>query len=182
MNKIITKTRRFTVAMLCLVVVGLFIAYSCEKPDTPPETGGGQDTIIVEPDSNLPLENTRWRLVGIVDVKTGNMEVLEPEDCLGCYVLALRIDTSDLGVIDTIAAFRAASANAYWGHCEINYEANKIKVFDIMSMFWTYETGIYLDIMYSELCKTQSFSSRENEFKWYYNNKKNYLLFKRIEL
>ena len=89
MNKIVKKTGRFTVAMLCLVVVGLFIAYGCEKPDTPSD-GDGKDSIKPA----LSLEGTKWKLAGIVDEETGNIRVLEPKDCEECYTLTFDTDST----------------------------------------------------------------------------------------
>ena len=50
MNKIIKKTKRFTAGVLCLVVVGLFVAYGCKK------TVNGSEGDISQ--TNIPKTDT----------------------------------------------------------------------------------------------------------------------------
>ena len=49
MSKTVKKNKRFTAGLLCLVVVGVFIAYGCEKPSEPQEGGEDSSVVIKEP-------------------------------------------------------------------------------------------------------------------------------------
>jgi hypothetical protein len=57
-------------AILLILAIGLT---SCEEKEKP-----------------FTLKGTKWKLVGIVDTETGNLEVLEPKDCEECYTLTFK--------------------------------------------------------------------------------------------
>lgn len=50
-------------------------------------------------ESNTPiaLAGTRWKLAGIVDVKTCKLRELEPKDCETCYTLEFNTDSTATG-------------------------------------------------------------------------------------
>jgi len=66
---------------LCKIIFFLFclICFSCQKQtETPLE--------------RTNLEGTKWKLVGIVDTKAGDIKELEPRDCEYCYTLTFDTD------------------------------------------------------------------------------------------
>jgi hypothetical protein len=54
------------------------------------------DDRIPEP-ANNSLQGTKWKLEGIVNEQTGEMQVLEPIDCEECYTLEFDTDTTACG-------------------------------------------------------------------------------------
>jgi len=46
----------------------------------------------------ISLEDTKWKLVGIVDAQTGILTELEPKDCKECYTLTFDTDTTAQGM------------------------------------------------------------------------------------
>lgn len=42
---------------------------------------------VVSCETDTPLEGTKWRLVGIVDPRTGILRELEPKDCEKCFTI-----------------------------------------------------------------------------------------------
>jgi len=63
------KTKRFTMATLCLVVVGLFVAFSCDKP--PVDDGDENDTIVKTPsvDSSVWISENEHVVYGNVTIE-----------------------------------------------------------------------------------------------------------------
>jgi hypothetical protein len=121
------------------------------------------------------LTNTKWKLAGIVDTQTGVLTELEPKDCDRCYTL-------DFDNTDTIVR-GFTSSNSFGGTYEVDYSTHSFKIVNLArTLVGEQEDGhLYLDILY----QIQSFSilnkKKKNELWLYHNDKKNYLLFKRIE-
>ena len=63
--------KRSTAAMLCMLVIGLFVAYGCVKPES--GGGGNENDDIGIINSNCNLEGTKWVLI-------------EKEICLPVYI------------------------------------------------------------------------------------------------
>ena len=136
-----------------------------------------------EPES-IPLTGTKWKLVGIVNAKTGALKVLEPKDCeneefkkmLGlkdcveCYCPTF--DT------DSIFSFHTAT-NLLHAIFYINYNTMcfRIRIIGGTKVNAFFDERLFRETLYA----VQSFSFQENELKLYYNDEKNYLLFKRIK-
>jgi len=115
------------------------------------------------------LVNTKWRLVGFVEVEIGNMKESEPTstECESCYTITFKKYQKWEGITST---------NELEGKYKINYNTNKINIF--------MRSGTAVDefpdgkIYIKSLEEVDFFSIQENELKLYYNNKQNYLLFK----
>ena len=173
----ILKTAGFTMTALCLVLIGLFLAYGCEKPDIL-QAGSGEDgDSIVEIKPTLTLRNTKWKLVGIMDVETDSIRILDPTiECDKCYTLVFD---------ETDTVFYEYTTSQWTTRIyEIDYLTNNIRYISGWGTMLgeTWDGFLYTHIFRDELRQTQPFSLQENEFKWYYNDKKNYLLFKPFEL
>ena len=177
--------KRSIVGMLCMVLVGLFVALSCEKPPISGE-GDGNDTIVKDKPS-LTLRNTTWKLVGMVNVETDSLRVFDVN--LKYNEMCLPIDEWYSLVFYNTDTILYISTSSKWSHLvyEIDYEKDTIRylhgLFEIIQLTGDTFDGLrYYDIFRDELRKTQPFSLEEDEFRWYYNDKKNYLLYKPYEL
>ncbi|MDL2296496.1 META domain-containing protein [Bacteroidales bacterium OttesenSCG-928-B11] len=128
----------------------------CEKIDTSPIISSQQAT----------LENTMWKLAGFVDMEEGCLKRAEPND-EGCYHLNFDTDSTLTGV---------AASNQLMGRCEIDYATCEIHIAigNVTCINELFDGNRYI----ADLNKIQSFSVKGDELRLYYNNKKNYLLYK----
>ena len=112
------------------------------------------------------LEDTEWKLTAFVDTQTGTLTEPEPKSCNECYTLKFETNTL-CGV---------TSSNRFCGDYKIDYEVHSIRISNIAGD----EKGEqgYGSQYYRDLLAVQSFSYNKNELKLFYNDKKNYLLFK----
>ena len=119
---------------------------------------------------NKSLVNTKWKLIGIVDVETGVLTELEPKKCQECYTLVFMTN-------DVLRTF--SCSNRYSGQYLVDYKTNSLK---IGSFIGTRANELFDGKLYIRLLESiQPFSMKKNELYLYYNDKKNYLLFKRLE-
>ena len=125
-------------------------------------------------DSTSPLKGTSWKLIGIVDVETGNLTILEPIDCLdrnegliACYQLI----------------FSSHHSNNLFGYVAGMSLAGTYKVQDgssIRVVAWAVTDHMPSQqemLFYEILNSVHSFSLQRNTLRLYYNDKQNYLLF-----
>jgi hypothetical protein len=144
MKKIILKT-----AAVLLVMAGMTIA--CGKEEN--------NTIVA-------LKGTKWKLAGIVDVRTGVLKELEPKDCEQCYTL--EFDTDSTALLQSVSNEGKAYINR------------------IPPVLGTYtergESGdgqLFVDVLYFITLYTQE----NNKLKFFYkkDGKNSYLLYKLIQ-
>ena len=232
MKKRLKKSLWFTVTtILCLVVMTLFVASSCDEsevlpnyytlsfagegvgiesqsiahgdhiaaPENPEREGysfigwftdNGTfsnewdfETNIVTQDITLyakwkenTLQGTKWKLIGIVDVQTGNLTELEPKDCAECYTLTFDTDNTFNGQI---------VCNIMFGNYEIDYNTGIFRIINIafseVGCIYMMEENSYSQILW----EIQSFILKDAHTRilhLYYNENRNYLLFKLLEL
>jgi hypothetical protein len=50
------------------------------------------------PDSIIPLEGTKWKLAGAVNVATGELKDFEPKTCVECFTLTFNTDSTAVGL------------------------------------------------------------------------------------
>ncbi len=135
----------------------------CEKTNTSPIIDSQQST----------LENTKWKLVGFVDVAEECLKRAEPTKDCGKYYNCEKFYT--LHFTDSIL-YGYTTTNSFNAISDIDYTKNTIQV----KITLTPEVGemddgyLYSDILH----EVQSFSFQNNELRLYYNNRKNYLLYK----
>jgi hypothetical protein len=127
-------------------------------------------TAIVK--SRFPLQGTAWQLVGFVDVETGEIKEIDPKEEDRCLYCTLEFNTDN-----TFLAF--STANEIWGNYEVDYTTNNFRFVRVWSTL-IYEPGDG-DRYCEALRIIRSFSTQKNELRLYYNDKKNYLLFRSIE-
>jgi hypothetical protein len=131
-----------------------------EEPIVPIDTIslGTEDTI---------LSGTKWKLVGFVDTATGKMKAAKPKESK-CYTLMFNKNNILSGI---------SSANTISGHYTIEQESSKIQ---IQLQPTTTANEVCDGTLYLQTINTvQSFSVKEKEaLMLYYNDKKNYLLYK----
>jgi len=128
------------------------------------------------------LVNTKWELVGIMDVQTG---ILTTElEGIGSEIQTMdscRIKCYSLEFVDEETYRGFSRVNGFGGTYTIDYKTNDFKVIGLIQ---TLVGGSDDDKLYiSSLMAAQSFflQKKKKELWLYHNDKKNYLLFKRIE-
>jgi hypothetical protein len=184
-NKVVAAFRKSTVGTLCIIVAFLFIL-----------SAGCADN---EKEIDLLL-GTTWKFVGYVDVQTdvfrevvprgsyldpetGNMKDGEPTDCEYCYMLTFTdkaAPTTEKGY----SAMGRSILNQVW----INfYEPLKISSTNIPFSQKPVAGGTRIGespepALYTEtLNNLTSYIYYDDQLKFFYNEDKNYMLFKLIE-
>jgi hypothetical protein len=111
------------------------------------------------------LEGTKWKLVGIVDVKTGVLTELDPKDCERCYTLVFESDSIALGYSVANRMYLCLSPKLIIGVATEIYDSMNGDV----------------QLLYDAMETMGSYTIRNNEMKLFYNNKRNYLLYKSVQ-
>ncbi|MDR2232968.1 MAG: hypothetical protein LBE56_07585 [Tannerella sp.] len=144
-----------------------------------PTEWGGEPIWIEEPaefDSSNPLVGIIWKLVGFVDTQTGVLREPEPKNCdfcfrpwFECYILLFDKD----GVFYT-----HSSTNEMRGYYKADYETNQM---EISRDFGGTKIGEIGDgnFWWTVFPQVTLFVLKDNELELYYNEKNNYLLFKK---
>jgi len=141
------KNLKFTaLSAFLLMLAGLMV--SCNDKDT------------------CPLEDTSWKLAGIVDAETESLTVLEPRDCRQCFTIRF-------GRNHTFTVH--SSINDLSGTYEIDHTTN---AFRFIAMVGTdiNERGDGA-LFVATLQLVRSFSLQGNALRLYYHDRQNYLLF-----
>ncbi|MDR2145631.1 MAG: hypothetical protein LBE91_04115 [Tannerella sp.] len=88
------------------VFVGMqtdFLQFMADHPGIVIDTPTGyfeepvEDNTPSEVDTSIHLAGTQWKLVGLVDHETGDLQEFEPKDCDDCYTLVFDTDTTAQG-------------------------------------------------------------------------------------
>lgn len=82
------KTIGLKLVFLLLMVAGSFA--SCQNNDE--NNGVAEGVLFYRQDGTPILKNTKWKLVGVVEEKTGKLIKLEPKDCEECFTLVFDTD------------------------------------------------------------------------------------------
>jgi hypothetical protein len=140
MKTILKKTQWFTViTTLCLVLVTLYATNGCIKSENIHKT----DNNDIE-----KLQGTKWKLIGIFDTQTGDLQELEPKDCEGCYTILFDTDSTFSGQM---------VVNILFGKYGIDYKTDDLLFSDVvateMCCAWNAEESLYHQILW----KIQSF-------------------------
>jgi len=122
-----------------------------------------------EQNSDTQLIGTKWKLVGIGSLDKIALQELEPKDCEKCYTLTFDTD-------NTFLTF--SSVNELQGNYKADYIAQTIQIFNFGGTKVGEVGGGYLYADPFWDMTIQSFSLQGNELRLYYNENKNYLLFK----
>jgi hypothetical protein len=120
----------------------------------------------------IPLNGTQWQLAGSVNAETGILKEFEPKACADCFTLIFNSDHEASGrsvlsktgidLLDLRKYINTKESEASWsGDTSLRIDGDHFR-----------------DIMVS----IESFTVTSEELKLYYNNKTEYLLFKRSEL
>ena len=184
MNKLIkipfSAVQKVTVVLLCV----LWMLFSCSCQSKMENSGENID-------DPTELIGTKWELVGVVDAQTGALKVLEPKDCDKCYTISFIEDS----------VFNEST----WFNGRVDVEPGWYKLFagrspsNFLSVWYRHDNEKYSFEIYNIggtlvaenwdeplfrncLIAVQSFSLNKNELKLYYNENKNYLLFKPLKL
>ena len=172
MYKIIKKSfermQKGAVAILCIV---FFMASSCVKSNS--MSAGGE--------KQLSLTGTKWKLVGIVDVETGKLKALEPINCEFCYMLTFDNSFTDCSE-ESLSSFSTYSSRNKLGGCyEVDYETHSFKLFTFGGTRAGEIGDGYQYVNPFGKRQIQSFMLKKGELRLYYDENKNYLLFRQIQ-
>ena len=127
-----------------------------------------QDTTLYAKWEDNTLQETKWKLIGIVDTQTGILQELEPKDCDECYTFTFDTDSTASG----------------WS----TSNELMVRLRPVLQVFIASKalgTDFYLEdaILFRNTIETIiSYELNKDELKFYYNDHKNYLLFKLHEL
>jgi hypothetical protein len=148
----------------CILLAG----FACRNENEVTVIMEEPENVIPEPPEDIPppetgLKDTKWKLAGMVEAKTGELKELEPKDCETCYTLEFYNDTmatgrSSINIIGVILS-------------------RKSQIIFVMTEAYDHENGD-IQLFYDLLEKVDSYSVEENELKFFYNNEQNYLLYK----
>jgi len=163
----------------------IFAAWACQnQTDSGSLTDVENITRVEEPvqaerltndfDVTTELVGTKWKLVGIVDDETNSLKVLEPKDCDNCYTITFNSVYSDCNIMFY------SSINELTGSYIINDGTQEINIL-IKGGTKAGEIGDG-DLWRNIFPNVKSFFYKENELRLYYNDQKNHLFFKMIEL
>ena len=118
-----------------------------------------------EPPLPEPLANTKWKLVGIVDAETGEVEKLEPRMAEDAYTLTF--------ITDTKAEVRAFLMLSF--PMELDLEQLGQYEFPDNHSFGTSENEVFCEALYN--FNTKSYTIIHNKLMFINNAEKYYLLF-----
>jgi len=118
-----------------------------------------QDTTLYAKWEEIILQGTEWKLKGIMDVRTGELKVLEPQDCGRCYTLIFDTDTSFVTY---------TSVNENFGKYVHDCSNHSFQIIRIMgtSVDGSPDEKFYLHPFFHRLI--HAFSLNENELRLYY--------------
>jgi hypothetical protein len=155
-----SKNRMHRIAYLLVAGVLAFCCCCCNRDHatlTPEE--------LYDSEGIEGLEGTKWKLAGIVDVKTGILTELEPKNCERCYTLVFESDS--------IA----------WGYSVLNRMQLCLSpklIIGIVTYIYDNMNGD-VQLLYDAMETMGSYAIKNNEMKLFYNNKRNYLLYKSVQ-
>ena len=155
MKKIIIAMMFIAIAFVLILAGGLS---SCQTKSPEP--------LEVEDEDSLELKGTEWKLIGIVDTQTDILKELEPKDCDDCYSFTFDTDST-------------ATGNSTSNILGVTLKP----VVRVFLMTEALGTDFYLEdaILFREAIEIIiSYERSDNELKFYYNDSKNYLKFKKI--
>jgi hypothetical protein len=119
-----------------------------------------------ESDTNRSLQDTNWKLAGIVDSETNTLKELKPDDCDRCYTLHFDTDSTLTG---------RSSVNDLFANYEIDFDLSSIQIKLARTKIYEPVDG---ELYVERLMAIQSFSVTDKELKLYYGEQGNYLLYK----
>ena len=134
---------------------------------------------ICEPGSLL---RTMWKLVGIVDVQTGDLKVLERADCEHCFTLSFDNTSPCKAFPGEHYSASVVTFNNYGTiRFTIDYDNCSVQIFYFSSTSrneWCNCGRLFTyAFLYMRHADTTPFYLQGNELRLYYNDNNNYLLF-----
>jgi len=138
---------------------------SCRNESGVVDEGNGED-VQVELSHDQLLRLTTWKLVGIVNTKTGNVKELKIQDESNYYISFE--DFNYINGFSTANKLRGVYFPCYEDHSLL---INCVRLTDFSELF---DGALYVSL----LNKVQFFALKENELRLYFNDKRDYLMFK----
>ena len=133
----------------------MLLSFGCDNNGDLPKDGNAINNVNIP-----PLNGTKWKLAGIADVETNTLTELEPQECKKCYTITFDTDTT---------------ASGYTACNEIYITLNIDSIQIVGTKMYCGDTTYYVAIR-----SVTSYIVMDGELKFFYNNGKNYLLYKPI--
>jgi len=112
------------------------------------------------------IKGTKWKLEGIVDIKTDIIKEIEPKICVRCYTLTFNEDNSFSGFTST---------NEFLGTYDSS--TSSIKILGLTKVNELLDGEEFLNT----LINMQTFSIQKNKLKLFNKEYSNYLIYKPIQ-
>ncbi|WP_080903386.1 hypothetical protein [Parabacteroides sp. Marseille-P3160] len=108
------------------------------------------------------LKGTKWKLSGIVEVKSATLTELEPKDCEKCYTIDFNTETKGTGrsILNTIEV-----------------DLSNAPFFGGMTKVGDNEIG-NVSLFYNAISFIEYYTRKGDELSFFYNNGQYYLLYK----
>ena len=144
------------------------------EQDAKPEN---ESDLQVDSQHDQPIEETTWKLTGIVDAKTGDITVINQQDNDESFYFHFIPRENEFfgGPIMSIIS----NANKIMCSYTIDYKNYHFKIGSLTYSYYyiSFEHSPEWVLLTTALEKVQFFSVKENELRLYFNDKKEYLLF-----
>jgi hypothetical protein len=152
----IKKTEHMKI-LKCILFCMLLAGVSCQNNNS---------TVIP-----IPLKGTEWKLAGSVNVEIGELKEFEPKPCTECFTLTFNSDHEASG--------RSISSKVAIDLLDLSKYTNVTFEDEV----WIEDPSLPVDggRFRMTMASIESFTVTTEELKLYYNNKTEYLLFKRIQ-
>jgi hypothetical protein len=161
LDMILKKTIYYSGILSCLFVLVTFgfVSVGCEKPKPIPNSDEqpANDSVI----TTDALPGTKWKLIGFVDTQTGDITEATPT-CNECYTLTFNTDTTALGY---------SFLNIIYLHLKPTLKMG------VLTKLYEHGIGTF-DLLYNTIYFVESYTVENDTLKFFYNNSKNYLLYK----
>jgi hypothetical protein len=108
------------------------------------------------------LMGTKWKLTGIVDTETNEVIEPEPADCEKCYTFTFNTDNT---------------ASGYSVGNIVIVNLKRAPYIGVATEVYDHKIG-NASLFYEAIEQIASYSHEKDELKFYYDNSRNYLLFK----
>ena len=123
------------------------------------ETGTGE-----EESETFALQGTKWKLAGLMDVETGDLRELEPKDCEECFTFYFYTDSTAQG-----------KSTINW----LRLSLSPVVEINILTCVLDAPDG---DIYTNTLTLINAYTVNKDSLKLYYNDDKNYLLYRPLTI
>jgi hypothetical protein len=165
-----TKTVLFLLPVIICCLAGCAEPATVEKPVTEPE-----EIPEDKPDTIAVLNGTAWKFTGYMDVETGELTEVDTMNCEKCYKIAFVTNTTAWGW-SVLNSLYVTFPDTMHIHSRNIPFSDRVRVFKT-NMGEGKEPSLYMNTLWD----VTSYICDDREMKLFYNNQKNYMLFRLVE-